>query len=156
MGQTLDEFLGSAYEEEFLPLFDKFLGSVYGTEFISILNIDSQLIIHIDKKTCESRAMPSLSHQGTPDNSNDLDAVAERRQHGLSEYELQREANIAENQKLLASLGLLEGGGSSIDLDKSSKKGKGKKGGKGKRYACCLLCCLFDYGLTFLQITDGR
>ena len=66
MGQTLDEFLGSAYEEEVLPLFDKFLGSVYGTEFISILNIDSQLIIHIDKKTCQSRAMPSLSHQGLP------------------------------------------------------------------------------------------
>ena len=80
MGQTLDEFLGSDYEEEFLSLFDKFLGSAYGTEFISILNIDSQLIIHIDKKTCESQAMPSLSHQGTPDNSNDLDAVTERQQ----------------------------------------------------------------------------
>jgi hypothetical protein len=144
MGQTLDEFLGSAYDEEFLPLFDKFLGAVYGAEFISILNFESQLIIHIDKKTCESRAMKSLSHQGTPDNSNDSDAIAEARQDGPSEYALQREANIAENQKLLASLGLLEGGSSSIDLDKSLKKGKGKKGGKGKRYAFCLFCAAYS------------
>jgi hypothetical protein len=146
MGQTLDEFLGSAYDEEFLPLFDKFLGSVYGVEFISILNFESQLTIHIDKKTCESRAMPSLSHQGTPNNSNDSDAVAERRQDGPSEYELQREANIAENQKLLASLGLLEGGSSSIDLDKSLKKGKGKKGGKekGKKYVFCSFCAAYS------------
>ena len=50
--------------------------------------------------------MPSLSHQGTPNNLSDLDAVAERRQDGPSEYELQRQANIAENQKLLASLGV--------------------------------------------------
>jgi len=40
MGQTLDEFLGSTYDKEFLPLFDKFLGAVYGAEFISILNMN--------------------------------------------------------------------------------------------------------------------
>jgi hypothetical protein len=59
MGKTLDEFLGSTYDKEFLPLFDKFLGAVYGFEFISILKFESQLIIHIDKKTCEARAIPS-------------------------------------------------------------------------------------------------
>jgi len=84
--------------------------------------------------------MPSLSHQGTPDNSNDLDAIAERQQDGLSEYELRQEANIAENQKLLASLGLLEGGSSAIDSDKSLKKVKRKKGEKRKRYTFCLFC----------------
>ena len=84
--------------------------------------------------------MPSLSHQGTPNNSNDSDAIAERRQDGLSKYELRREANIAENQKLLASLGLLEGGSSVIDSDKSLKKVKGKKGEKKKRYTFCLFC----------------
>jgi hypothetical protein len=40
MGQTLDEFLGSSYEKEFLPYFDKFLGAVYGTDFINILNLN--------------------------------------------------------------------------------------------------------------------
>ena len=29
-GQTLDDFLGSSYEKDFLPLFDKFLGTAYG------------------------------------------------------------------------------------------------------------------------------
>jgi hypothetical protein len=32
MGQTLDEFLGSTYDKEFLPFFDKFLGAAYGDE----------------------------------------------------------------------------------------------------------------------------
>lgn len=32
---------------------------------------DSLLTIWIDKKTCDSRALSSLSHEGTPDNSND-------------------------------------------------------------------------------------
>ena len=86
--------------------------------------------------------MPGISHQGTPDNSNESDAI-ERRQDGLSEYALKRQANIAENQKLLSSLGLLEGGSSTIDLDKSSKKGKGKKGEKGKRCTICLFCAAY-------------
>lgn len=78
--------------------------------------------------------MSSLSHQGTPETSHDA-SIAEKRQQGPSEYELRREANIAENQKLLASLGLSEGGSSVID--KSSSKVKRKKGDKGKRYAFC-------------------
>jgi hypothetical protein len=36
-GQTLDKYLGSRYDNDFLPLFDKFLGTVYGTDFINIL-----------------------------------------------------------------------------------------------------------------------
>lgn len=94
--------------------------------------------------------MPSLSHQGTPENSNDLDAEAVA--NGQSEYELRREANIAENQKLLASLGLSEGGSSAL-LGKSPMNEKGKKG-KGKGYAFCLFC-LSNYYLIFLQITSG-
>ena len=91
--------------------------------------------------------MPSLSHRGTPDDSNDLDAIAESRQSippesrrsGPSDYALQREANIAENNKLLASLGLLDVS-SLLGSDKSSKKGKKKKGGEEKRYVFCLFC----------------
>jgi hypothetical protein len=62
--------------------------------------------------------------------------MAERRQEGPSEYELRREANIAENRQLLASLGLLEGGSSLLDNPLS--KVKRKKGDKEKRYAFCL------------------
>ena len=86
--------------------------------------------------------MPSLSHQGTPSPDNSNEAVistslpeTQKRQNGPPEYQLQREANIAENQQLLASLGLL-GGGSAL-LDKSPTKGKRKKGGQEKRYAFC-------------------
>lgn len=85
--------------------------------------------------------MPSLSHQGTPSPGDSNEAViitslaeTPKRQKGPSEYQLRREANIAENQTLLASLGL--GGGNAL-LDKSSTKGKRKKGGKGKRYSFC-------------------
>jgi hypothetical protein len=80
--------------------------------------------------------LSSLSHQGTPDTSNDASigtSVAEKRKKGPSEYELEREANIAENRQLLASLGLLEAGSSLFD--KSSSKVKRKKREKGKRYA---------------------
>lgn len=89
--------------------------------------------------------MPGLSHEGTPGNSNESDAIEERRQDvpSDSEYKLQREANIAENRKLLSSLGLLEGGSSAIDLDKSPKGVNGKKGEKGKRYAFCLFCLAY-------------
>jgi hypothetical protein len=61
--------------------------------------------------------------------------IAERRQDrgGPSEYELKRNANIAENHRLLDSLGLLH-----IDLKKSSKT-KAKKGEKEKRYVFCML-----------------
>jgi hypothetical protein len=86
--------------------------------------------------------LPSLSHQGTlsPDDSNEAVISTslpetQKRHNGPSEYQLQRDANIAENQQLLASLGLL-GGGSAL-LDKSSAKAKEKKGGNEKRYALC-------------------
>ena len=32
MGQTLDDFLGTTYDKEFLPFFDKFLKAVYGAD----------------------------------------------------------------------------------------------------------------------------
>ena len=44
------------------------------------------------------------------------------------------------------TLGLLEGGSSSIDLDKLLKKGKRKKGGKekGKKYVFCSFCAAYS------------
>jgi hypothetical protein len=39
-GQTLDEFLGSTYDKEFLPLFDKFIGAVYGADSINLLKLN--------------------------------------------------------------------------------------------------------------------
>jgi hypothetical protein len=142
--------LGSTYDKEFLPFFDKFLGAVYGAKFINILNFESQLIIHIDKKTCESRALSSLSNQGTPSPENSINAStstskAKERWHGPSDYELRQQANIAENERLLASLGLSKGGSSLIDPDKSSKNVKGKKGGKEKRYAFGLFLSNYDF-----------
>lgn len=143
-GQTLDDFLGSSYNKEFLPFFDKFLGAVYGAEFISLLKL-VKTDICIDKKACDSRSLLGLSHEGTPDISNEASTtgstgMATKEQHGPSEYELRRKANIEENQRLLASLGL-SGGGSSI-IDKQSSKGKKKKGAKGERYFG-LFCCAF-------------
>ena len=92
---------------------------------------ESQLTIsHIDKKTSDSRALSSLSHQGTPspDNSNEAStSLQEKRQPGPSDYELRRQANIAENEQLLASLGLSKGGSSFIGKTKKGKKGKGEK-----------------------------
>jgi hypothetical protein len=131
--------LGSSYDNNFLPFFDKFLGAVYGAEFIIFKLNRSQLTIHIDKKICDTRALSSLSHEGTPEAGISDDAttsIAEKRKHGPSEYEQRRQANIAENHRLLASLGL-SGGGSSA-LDKLSK-GKKKKGGKEKRYGFCFV-----------------
>jgi hypothetical protein len=88
--------------------------------------------------------MPSLSsHQEAADDASDSDVIVERRQKGPSEYELQREANIAKNQKLLASLGLSMGGSGVLGLEKSSKKVKRGKGEKGKRYAFCLFCAAY-------------
>jgi hypothetical protein len=87
--------------------------------------------------------LSSLLHQGTPSPGNSNDASSntsredsetqktQKRKHGPSEYELRREANIAENQQLLASLGLSEGGNNAI-LGKSLTKEKRKKGEKGK------------------------
>jgi hypothetical protein len=130
--------LGSSYDNNFLPYFDKFLGAVYGAEFIILKLNHSQLIIHIDKKICDSRALSSLSHERTPDAGISDDAtpsIPVKRKHGPSEYEQRRQANISENHRLLASLGL-SGGGSSA-LVKSSAKGKNKKGDKSKRYGFC-------------------
>lgn len=89
--------------------------------------------------TCESRALLSLSDKETLNDKSNKDGddgtststnTEERRHNGPSQYQLQRQANIAENQRLLASLGLIEGASNLID--KPSKKGKGKK--KEKRY----------------------
>jgi hypothetical protein len=90
--------------------------------------------------------LPSLSHQGTPspaDGSSTSitteDSVIQKRQKGPSDYEMRREAKIAENKRLLASLGLSEGGSNAI-LGKSSTNAKRKKGekGKGKEFVFCL------------------
>jgi hypothetical protein len=86
--------------------------------------------------------MSSLSNQGTPspDNFNDASSSTstansepQKRQHGPSEYELRQAANIAENKRLLASLGL-DGGTSAI-------LGKRKKGEKGKAKGYVFLFC---------------
>jgi hypothetical protein len=100
--------------------------------------------------------LPSQSHQGTPSpgESNDARSSADsefesetpRRRDGPSEYQLQREANIAENQKLLARLGLSGGGSSAIlgNLPTQTKKGeKGKGKGKGKGYALFFFCIAY-------------
>jgi hypothetical protein len=39
-GQTLDQYLGSSHDSEFLVFFDKFLGSVYGADFINIFKLN--------------------------------------------------------------------------------------------------------------------
>jgi hypothetical protein len=99
--------------------------------------------------------LPSQSHQGTPspDESNDASSSASiadsesetpRRRHGPSEYQLRREANIAENQKLLASLGLSGGGSSAILGNLPTQTKKGEKGkGKGKGYAFFFFCIAY-------------
>jgi hypothetical protein len=95
-----------------------------------------QLIIHIDKKICESRALSTLSHEGSPDIPNDAStSIAEKRQPGPSEYELRRQANIAENHRILASLGLAKGGSSA--LGKLSLKRNNKK------YGFCFIYIVF-------------
>ena len=71
--------------------------------------------------------MSSLSHQGTPDDSKEastssgVEEKGRQQASGPSEYQRRREANIAENQRILATLGL-SGGGSSALLDKSPTK----------------------------------
>ena len=95
--------------------------------------------------------MSSQSHQGTPSpgESNDAssaniaDSETPRRRQGPSEYQLQREANIAENQQLLARLGLSGGGSSAILGNLPTEKGKEKEKGY-------VLHCLSNYILTFL------
>ena len=56
---------------------------------------------------------------------------------GPSEYEREREANIARNKKLLADLGL--DGGTKELVEKGSKKGKGRK-------------ITNEYGITFCYL----
>jgi hypothetical protein len=98
--------------------------------------------------------MPNISQRGTPapgisneagSISEDLGTPAQRRQDGGSEYAMRRDASIAENRQLLASLGLSEGGSSAIRdklLTKKGEKGKGKE--KGKGYAFCLICTCYQ------------
>ena len=80
--------------------------------------------------------MSNLSHQGTPSpddasgSTSTADSENQRRpkkQKGISDYQARREANIAENKRLLAGLGLSEGGSSAI-LGKSATNVKRKKG----------------------------
>ena len=112
-----------------------------------------QLIIHIDKKICDSRALSVPSNEGTPEISDEAStSIARKREHGPSEYEVRRKANIEENHCLLASLGL-SGGGSST-LDKLSLKGRKKKGGN-KRYGFLLVYMVFPT-ITFLQFSNNR
>ena len=50
---------------------------------------ESLLTIWIDKKTCDSRALSSLTQEGTPDNLNDAGIgtnIAEKQEHGPSDY----------------------------------------------------------------------
>jgi hypothetical protein len=92
---------------------------------------ESLLTIWLDKNTCESRALSNLSRKGTPDNSNEAtvsrNIVAKKQQHGPSDYELKRQANIEENRKLLDELGLSKGGSSAIVGKSSTRKKKGEK-----------------------------
>ena len=104
--------------------------------------------------------MLSLSHQGTPnpDNSNETSTstiIGERQQHGPSEYEMRQQANIADNQQLLDSLGLSEGG-SSV-MKKPLTKVKKAKGNKEKRCAFCLFCSAFlNMIQLFSRLTDDH
>ena len=84
----------------------------------------------IDKKTCDSRALSSISptvtlHTPTQNEHSDPIAVPIATKAGPSEYSKMRKANIAENKKLLASLGL--GEGAIGILGESLKKKKKKK-----------------------------
>jgi hypothetical protein len=85
----------------------------------------------------------SLSHEGTPspDVLNEASIDTGRQQHGPSDYQLLREANIAKNKQVLASLGLA-GGGSSA-LKKKTRKDKRKKGEEEEKYGFCLFCNAF-------------
>jgi len=101
---------------------------------------DLLLTIWIDKKASDSR----LSNEGTPDNSNDTSVgtniAPKKPKHGPSDYELKKQANIEENRKLLAGLGLSNGGSSAILGNSLTNK---KKGEKEERYAFCLFCIVF-------------
>ena len=129
-GQYFDEYLGNTYQSEFLPLFDKFLATVFGI-FISL---KCSIIINyyaLDKKTCDSRALPKSSPivpPQSPSHNRDTKTAATREKKGPSnresEYEEKRRANIKENEKLLASLGL---GEEVAKLGESLSKKKKKK-----------------------------
>jgi hypothetical protein len=93
-----------------------------------------------DKKTCESRALPSsgsssraTSHapsliddpQAGPETKTMAKTTATKK--GPSEYSLMQEANITKNKELLASLGLGNSGGIFGDSSSSKKQKKKKK-----------------------------
>jgi hypothetical protein len=95
--------------------------------------------------------LSTLSDQGTlstgiPNDASSSTSIADSEtqsrqlDHGPSDYEKRRQANIAENRRLLASLGL-EGGSSALLKEKG--------------YAFCLFYLSNCYYLTFLQITSG-
>jgi hypothetical protein len=74
------------------------------------------------------------------------DSETQRRkpEDGRSDYAKRRDANIAQNRQLLASLGLSEGGSGILGME-----------AKEKGYGFCLFCLSNYYYLTFLQITSG-
>lgn len=88
---------------------------------ISLLSFKHIIVIinHsiIDKKTCDSRALSSLSPIVTPEaptqieQTDHLKTGTTQKNQGPSEYLKRREANIAINKELLASLGLGKGVG---------------------------------------------
>jgi hypothetical protein len=110
---------------------------IYVPIFLHIIAIINHFIT--DKKTCESRALPSsgsssraTSHapslidgpQAGPETKTKTKTTVMNK--GPSEYSMMREANIAKNKELLASLGLGNGGGI-FGESPSSKKEKKKK-----------------------------
>ena len=88
-----------------------FLVSLYS--FNCSININHYTI---DKKTCDSRALPNLSPIVPPQEApSHTSTEATKKKKGFSasgsEYEKRQQANIEQNKKLLASLGLGEGVG---------------------------------------------
>ena len=85
----------------------------------------------IDKKTCNSWALESLSHKATPapadvnttpSSSADVDTTPSASTVKLSDYEKEWARNIARNKQLLHELELGKGASNLI-----IQKGKGKK-----------------------------
>ena len=99
-----------------------FLVSLYS--FNCSININHYTI---DKKTCDSRALPNLSPIVPPQEAlSHTSTEATGKKKGSfasgSEYEKKRQANIEENKKLLASLGLGDVGMLGESLSKKKKK----------------------------------
>lgn len=83
----------------------------------------------IDKKTCDSRALPTDETPQAPSQNEDTNSEPKTgtpgESQGPSDYSKIREANIAQNKKILDSLGLGKGVG--ILGESVSKKKKKTK-----------------------------